>query len=393
MYVTRPLSMYKKDPSALSLPPPEGPNSGILVILDEEAEPTCCFGLCKSDELKELPFPQNKNLKTRYSTTSGTGNGSHTHVHYHRVVFIPVLNLPLSSNRYYAIQPRGSHKGEAFTNANEEDLTTCCFCNFVTDRKPEPFHHDNIYQQFEICYRDWGGFYAKSVSPDGYPPEFLSRKGWTVVTETPSNFYLTEALGLDTNLRTSFPDFTFPLSQKTSNPVVVGRWYCPFMFIKEGTPKQQISSSMYYKMTLEQRWEQIFACENDHNEDNVAVVDATVQTVVVFFGGVECMPDENNVADGMMWFRGLSNNEGELGVGLSTLITERMKWEQERFGWVGGNGRQIGVNRVEKFGGVGEWRKFGCYVLVERYALKRMDGRLVLTYDFKHINKIRCKWE
>ncbi|XP_044489784.1 uncharacterized protein LOC123214115 [Mangifera indica] len=385
MYVTRPLSMYKKDPSALSLPPPEGPNSGILVILDEEAEPTCCFGLCKSGELKELPFPQNKNLKTCYPTSDGAD--------YQRVVFIPVLNLPLSSNRYYAIQPRGSHKGEAFRNANEEDLTTCCFCNFVRDRKPEPFYHDNIYQQFEICHGDWGGFYAKSVAPDGYPPEFLSRKGWTVVTETPSNFYLTEALGLDTNLRTSFPDFTFPLSQKTSNPVVVGRWYCPFMFIKEGTPKQQISSSMYYKVTLEQRWEQIFACENDHNKDNVAVVDAAVQTVVVFFGGVECMPDENNVVDGMMWFRGLSNNEEELGVGLSTLITERMKWEQERFGWVEGNGRQIGVNRVEKFGGVGEWRKFGCYVLVERYALKRMDGRLVLTYDFKHINKIRCKWE
>ena len=33
-YVTRPLSM----PSALSLPPLEGPNSGILVIEDEEAE-------------------------------------------------------------------------------------------------------------------------------------------------------------------------------------------------------------------------------------------------------------------------------------------------------------------------------------------------------------------
>ncbi|XP_031273641.1 uncharacterized protein LOC116132106 [Pistacia vera] len=393
MYVTRPLSMYKKFPSALSSPPPEGPNSGILVIQDEEAEPTCCFGLCKSDELKELPFPQNKNLKTRHSTSSGAGQNRSTQVSYNRVIFIPVPNLPLSSNSYYAIQPRGSHKGEAFTNSNEEDLTTCCFCNFVSDRKPQPFHLDNIYQQFEICYRDRGGFYAKSVAPDGYPPEFLRRKGWTVVTETPSNFDLNEAPGLDNNLRARLPDFNFPLSHRSSKPVVVGKWYCPFMFIKEGTPKQQINSSMYYEMTLEQRWEQVFACENNHNEDNVAVVDAEVQTVVVSYGGVEVMPDENNVVDGVMRFRSSSNEGGEISVGLSTLITERLKWEQERFGWVGGNRRQIRVNRVEQFDGVGDWRKFGSYVLVERYALKRMDGTLVLTYDFKHIHQIRSKWE
>ena len=38
MNVTRPLSMFQKDPSALALPPPEGQNSGILLIKDEEAE-------------------------------------------------------------------------------------------------------------------------------------------------------------------------------------------------------------------------------------------------------------------------------------------------------------------------------------------------------------------
>ena len=36
--MTRPRSMYKKSPSVLSLLPPEGPNCGILVIQDEEAE-------------------------------------------------------------------------------------------------------------------------------------------------------------------------------------------------------------------------------------------------------------------------------------------------------------------------------------------------------------------
>ncbi|KAK1571987.1 hypothetical protein Q3G72_025725 [Acer saccharum] len=99
--------MYKKFPAALQSPPPEGPNSGILVILDEEAEPTCCFGTCYSDQLPELPFPQNKNLKTSYTTSTGQGSS----VSYNKVVFIPVLNQPLSSNLYYAIQPRGSHIG------------------------------------------------------------------------------------------------------------------------------------------------------------------------------------------------------------------------------------------------------------------------------------------
>lgn len=113
MYVTRPLSMYKRFPSDLSLPQPEGPNSGILVILDEETEPTCCFGLCQSNTLRELPFPQNKNLRTYYTTNSGAGPGQHsqTQYHYTRVVFIPVLDQPLSSNQYYAIQQRGRHKG------------------------------------------------------------------------------------------------------------------------------------------------------------------------------------------------------------------------------------------------------------------------------------------
>ena len=55
-----------------------------------------------------------------------------------------------------------------------------------------------------------------------------------------------------------------------------------------------------------------------------------------------------------------------------------MKWEQERVGWVGGNDRQVSLKRVEEFEGTGQWSKFGCYVLVERFVLKRMDGSLVL---------------
>ncbi|KAJ0038666.1 hypothetical protein Pint_23391 [Pistacia integerrima] len=388
MYVTKSLSMLKKSPPSLSSPPPEGPNSGILVIQDER--PTCCFGLCKDDQLKKLPFPQNKNLTTFFTTSNGTG----AVVINNPVILIPVLDQPLSSNQYYAIQPRGKHKGEAFTNSKEEDKATCCCCSFVSDKKPQPFDPDNIYQQIEICaQKRGGGFFAKSVVPDGFPPDFLRRKGWGMTAETSDDFELSEATGLDSTLRARLPDFNFPLPNKVSKPVVVGKWYCPFIFIKESSLKQQIKNSMYYELALEQRWEQIFASENSHSRENGVVVDVVVPTEVVSFGGVEGVPDEKNVVDGMMWFKSSINAGGELSVGLRTLIIERMKWEEERFGWVVGNEKQVRVKKVEEFGGVGEWRNFGCYVLVERFKLKRMDGSLVLTYDFKHTHQIRSKWE
>lgn len=111
MYVTRPLSMYINQPSALSLPPPEGPNSGVLVVQDEESEVTCCFGMCKSKKVLNLPFPQNKDLTLSYSTSTGIGSENTRQVEHFYASFIPVLNLPLSFNRYYVIQTHGRHKG------------------------------------------------------------------------------------------------------------------------------------------------------------------------------------------------------------------------------------------------------------------------------------------
>ncbi|XP_061986051.1 uncharacterized protein LOC133704984 [Populus nigra] len=393
MYVTRPLSMYKRNPSALSLPPPEGPNSGILIIQDEEAEPTCCFGLFKSDQVEDLPFPQNKNLSVRYTTSGGTAGNSHSSTSINRVIFIPALNQPLSSNQYYVIERRGRHKGEAHTNATEEDVAACCFGCCIPDLEPGPFDPKDARQQFEIRKRGWGGYVAKSVAPDGFPPGFLRRKGWTVVTSTASDFVLSEAQGLDRNLRDRLPDFHFPLSQRSSASVVVGKWYCPFMFIKEGKLKDQLIASRYYEMTLEQRWELIFACENSVSEGNSVIVDAVVQREVIAVAGREVEPDERNLVDGIMWFRSSSNGGGEASVGLSLEVVERMKWEQERAGWLGGNESYATVKRVEEFGGIGGWKKLGCYVLVERFVLRRMDGSLVLTYDFKHTHQIRSKWK
>jgi len=168
------------------------------------------------------------------------------------------------------------------------------------------------------------------VAPDGIPPYFLRRKGWTVSTSTARDFELKEAAGLDRNLRARLPDFHLPLSQRISAPVVVGNWYCPFMFIKEGKLKDQMRISRYYEMTLEQRWEQIFASEYNSSEGNSVVVDAVVQRETVAVAGREAAPDKRNAVDGVMWFRSSGDVGGEASVGLSLEIVGGMKWEQER---------------------------------------------------------------
>ncbi|KAJ4844808.1 hypothetical protein Tsubulata_033468, partial [Turnera subulata] len=374
-----------KEPEALSFPPPDGPNSGVLVIQDEAAEPTFCWGLVmKSDPARALPLPQNKNLKVQYNTGDS--------VEINRLHFIPVLNKPLSSNQYYVIERGKKHKGGAhISSTQEEDMKTCCFCSYVSTRKPQPLDPNSLYQQFEIHRRRQGvGYFAKSVAPDGFPPNFLRRKGWVVSTSTPREFHLTEASGLNRKLRACLPDFNFKLSEQSSgSAIVVGKWYCPFMFVKEGTLlTDQMESSIYYEMTLEQQWVQIFFCENKYNESNVVNVDVVVESEVVTVDGTRVT--QKQVVDGVMWFK--SGND----VGLSLAIIERIKWEEENFGWVTAGGtdmEELRVKRMEEFGGIGGWRKFGYYVLVERFVLKRMDGSLVLTHEFRHTSQIRSKWE
>lgn len=102
MYVTRRLSMYKRNPEALSDPPPLGPNTGYLVILDKEAQTYSFFGLVKNNSIHDLPFPQNKDLIVDYSS-----DGEES-------MFVPVLNQPLSSNRYYVIRRRGKDQGYVY---------------------------------------------------------------------------------------------------------------------------------------------------------------------------------------------------------------------------------------------------------------------------------------
>ncbi|CAI0458766.1 unnamed protein product [Linum tenue] len=410
MYVTRPLSLYRRNPSAASSPPPEGPNSGVLVIQDEESQPKRCCGLVNSSRVRDLPCPQNKNLQVRFVQPIGL----YSHVETDRVVFIPALDHPLSANRYYVIKQDGKHKGEAYRNSTEEEMTTCCFCSCISDRKPEPFepHGEDVHQQFEISRRRYwhggSGYHAKSVAGGGFPPLFLRREGWTLHTSKSRDLKLDEALGVDSNLRARLPDFNSVLSgektDRVSVPRVVGKWYCPFLFVKESGMgvQDQVDRSRFYEMTLEQRWEPIFRCNNDveGNANSFVNIDVLVETETVRVGERDVVGHKVGENDGVVWFRrvGLDNNAGEEGmrVGLSKVIVERMKWEEERVGWRSGEGGKNRVKKVEEFGGGGginNWKRFGYFVLVERFVLRRMGGGFLMSYEFKHIHQFRTKWE
>ncbi|XP_058068236.1 uncharacterized protein LOC131217339 [Magnolia sinica] len=397
MYVTRPLSIYTKSTEAALAPPPEGLNSGYLVFADEEyeTETTRFFGLCKDNKIRNLPFPQNKILTVRYTQHHMRIQNHHHHhlssstVYSDKAYFIPVLDQPLSSNRYYIIHESGNYKGNACRCSREEDMVTCCFCKCINDVKPRALDHRDMYQQVEIIRQRGGCFVAKSIAPDGFPPLFLRRKGWEVYTKTPHDFQLGEAHGIDLSLRAHLPAFDFPISNKHSRSVVVGKWYIPFMFIKEdGTSsKDQMKKSMFYEMYLEQMWDEIHMCENHGTEQNAVVVKTTVRRETATILGMEAVAC---VVDRVMWLSGPPNS---MGVGLSMAIVDRMKWEACRGGWIDGKERDLKVERVEEFGGVNGWKKFGCYMLVERFVLRRMDESLVLTYDFNHTHLIQSKWE
>ncbi|KAL5974464.1 hypothetical protein ACLOJK_031129 [Asimina triloba] len=269
-------------------------------------------------------------------------------------------------------------------------MGTCCFCTFINDVKPRPLDHRDVYQQVEIVPRKRGTFVAKSVAPDGLPPNFLRRKGWSLYASTPKDFQLGEAHGVDHALRSRLPPFDFPISNNHSTSVVVGKWYVPFMFVKEDgiSLKDQVKQSVYYEMCLEQLWEEIHACENHAGVEGKAVaVSRTVRRERATVFGEEAV---TNAVDGVMWLRGGVNSRG---VGLGAVVVDRMKWEAGIGGWIDGRERVVKVERVDECGEVNGWRKFGSYMLVERFVLERLDGSVVLTYDFKHFNMIRSKWE
>ncbi|KAL9254176.1 hypothetical protein AKJ16_DCAP03514 [Drosera capensis] len=366
------------------LPPPEGPNSGYLVVEDEESVPTCCFGTCTNPTVEGLPMPQNKRIDVRH------GSGKRKTSDW--VFFVPVVGTALSENRYYAVKADGWRgKGEVYTSRREDTMVNCfgcCFCG--SDEKPKPLDPTDTYQQVVLSYTSGCGtdyFSAKSVAEDGVLPSFL-RNPWGVITHTP-NFTLHEANGINASLRDRLPSIS------ADAPVVVGKWYCPFLFIIEGKPKKQMKKSMFYEVTLERRWEMIFSHENEFKDTNSVSFDVIVPTHVPKIAGSVAVQDTNATDDGIVWLQCSAtriDEAEEARVGLSGLVMERMMWEQERVGWVTNREKQIRVARAEEYGGVVPWVKFGCYVLVDSFVFRRMDGSIALAYDFMHSHRTRVQW-
>ncbi|XP_048503046.1 uncharacterized protein LOC109135191 [Beta vulgaris subsp. vulgaris] len=395
MYVTRPLSLYKNHPDLLSISPAavEGPGSGFLVIQNEEdIEHVRSFfsrEISKNLFLNDLPFPQNKLLTIVYATVTGPGPGGHTVKH--KAFFIPVVNQPLSSNCYYVMIADPEHKGLAYTSATLEGTEPGCFCcRFDPETNPKGLNPRNIHQQFKIIKTSKRCFSANSVDPEGFPPMFLSKEWRIHAAETKA--FIGEAEGLNSFLRSQLPDFNFPSSSDHSQSMIVGKWYCPYMFITEGTRKEQMDRSVFYELTLEQQWEKIYSCKRDEVGGDSVAVNVVVPTEVVKISWMDAVSERDD-ANETMWFWVMSEMGLQTRIGVSFLIVERIIWEQERVGWVGGNEKQVMVARMERYTRGNSWKMFRCYVLVERFVLRRLDGSLVLTYEFKHTHRIRCKWE
>ncbi|GMN38881.1 hypothetical protein TIFTF001_008112 [Ficus carica] len=251
----------------------------------------------------------------------------------------------------------------------------------------------------QIIQKKHHDFTTVSVAPGRISSFLLRRQYWQVYTRSPHHYQLDEAPGLNSSLRGRLPELNFSPSNLSLETVVVGKWYCPFVFVKEcdGDLEEQMKKFMFYVVKLEQRWEKIVECENGENRDGkVVYVDVLVERDKASADEEEAVCDWGHVDNGVIWFRSAKNGEGEEArlLGLSVLVAERMRWEQERVGWrIDELQRQVKVKRIEEFEGHGEWRKFGCYVLVERFVFKRMDESVLLTHDFKHTNHISCKWE
>ncbi|KAL0450394.1 UNVERIFIED_CONTAM: hypothetical protein Slati_1595800 [Sesamum latifolium] len=392
MYVTRPRSLYRKFPGAVSVRPQQDSEySGHLVVSDEESEAmdSFCCGIWKNDRIKRLPFPSDKILQVVHPSLHEEA-ASVT-----KVWFVPVLDRPLSSNRYYIIKAKGRRKGQAYTCSREGDSGMCCLKSTRVDPKIRPFDHRDRYQQFEIRPYHGGGFFAKSVEWDGYPPSFFRRGGWQVYATPSFKLHLRDAPGIHDSGTLGFPEGNFPLYSRRSTPTVIGSWYCPFVFVKEENLRvdDQMRKTLFYELSLKQWWERIYSVENENQQNNVVVVDARVKRLLCLVLGMEAEKDGREDADGFVWFKVKEHCRRRMSVGLSCVVYEKMRWMQETRGWFDGE-RDVRVSGSKEIGSSGNgWRKFCCYVLVESFVLRRMDGSLLINFSFRNTDRIECRWE
>ncbi|XP_059076801.1 uncharacterized protein LOC131039509 [Cryptomeria japonica] len=378
---------------------PMDPYSAYLLLEEDEHDMngSNCWGFRKA-YLRKLPFPQDKCLTIQNTKRKRKNSPTESY----SVYFIPVLGQPISSNCYYVVRAEGKHKGRLVeTCSTDEDMVTFCCCRSVKDFHPRPLQPAESYQHMKIISGRKSRFKAKSIVSDGFPPLFLRRKHRIMVAKDMCGNHrrLAHVGGENPELRAQLPPFDFPLLQRRPPVVIVGEWYCPFIFINElGTrlkdPQIQVMECPFYKMDLEKFWEEIYSTGGEIystggvTEKYVDVEKSLMVEEVLLFGEEET--EEIRDTDGSVLFRGVGKQSRRgVGVKLSWPIIAKMRADQERYGLEG-----VRDVRVKKsFSSNGMARKFSCYVVVERYVLKRMDGSVALTYSFRNSNQIQGKWE
>ncbi|KAE8664142.1 hypothetical protein F3Y22_tig00112856pilonHSYRG00122 [Hibiscus syriacus] len=338
MYVTRTLSRYRRNPVEVPVAA-AAPQSGLMVLRGREAaEKVEVRGFINKGLFKELPLPSN-------------------------AVFFTSTLMQL-----------------ACQCATEDDESFCCSGRFIPDMKPKPFDHRDESLQFEICSATRDCFIAKPVVPHGLTPRFLRFRFRVFVRNERVYDLRDDAKGLNISILSHVPELG------SGENLIVGKWYTPFVFVKDCSLRVQMETSLFYNVTLERLWEKIYSWENDDGrgrKGDVVALSVEIEREVDFLFGVQVVRGGGCDDEGFVWF-------GSGGVGLSSAVFEGMRWIEELVGWVDGVER---VDKVVEIGGDGGgWRRFECYVLVERFALRRMDGTLVLNCDFRHTHEIRIKW-
>ncbi|KAJ4904533.1 hypothetical protein Rs2_18484 [Raphanus sativus] len=109
-------------------------------------------------------------------------------------------------------------------------------------------------------------------------------------------------------------------------------------------------------MNLKQRWEEVYSYENV-SEASEVVVDVEVETEVVKLEG-EVTNLRETGANGVVWFSVIRDERQDKKIGLGSVVVERIKWEEERFGWLNKcNEVRSSIKRTERFeGGSSQWK-------------------------------------
>ncbi|XP_020554894.1 uncharacterized protein LOC110013177 [Sesamum indicum] len=151
--------------------------------------------------------------------------------------------------------------------------------------------------------------------------------------------------------------------------------------------------TLFYELSLKQWWERIYSAENENQENNVVVVDARVKRLLCLVLGMEAEKDGREDGDGFVWFKVKGDCKRRVSVGLSCAVYEKMRWVQGTRGWFDGE-RDVRVCGSKEIGSSSNgWRKFCCYVLVESFVVRRMDGSLLINFSFRNTDRIECRWE